>query len=62
MFWLCYLFFWRFKDPLECDEPEESEELDELEDDLESEEELLEDRELELLLLLLLDDLELKEK
>jgi len=54
------LFFWCFfNEALEREEPDESEELDELDDDLESEEELLDDRELELLLLLLLDDLEL---
>nr|SVE75489.1 EOG090X0HTT [Daphnia dolichocephala] len=46
-------------EPLERDEPEESEVLEEVDDDLESDEELLEERELELLLLLLLDDLEL---
>lgn len=55
------LFLCFFADPLERDEAEESDELDELDDDEESEDELLDDLELELELLLLLDDLELSQ-
>ena len=46
-------------EPLEREDPEESDELDELEEDLESEEELLDDLELELLLSLLLEELQI---
>lgn len=53
------LFLCFFTDPLERDEADESDELDVLDDDDESEDELLDDLELELELLLLLEDLEL---